>query len=176
VEYSFRNSPNGEVLSILLEEYDFILQKGIEKESIAYANILSVRITRSGKVYKIHICPDGHRPIVISSLSFENGKTVDQFREYALLVRVLHHHLRDKSKAVFSCGGNSEKLWQWIGLSAAFSFVISVIADYWGISLVNPYLQALILTALCGIVVIALNARNLPRNYTPTDIPLQFLP
>ncbi|CAN5533082.1 hypothetical protein BH10BAC4_BH10BAC4_00490 [soil metagenome] len=176
MEYSFRNSPNDEVLSILLEEYDFILQKGSEKESIAYANIVSVRITRSGKVFKIHICSDGHRPIVISSRSFDNGKPVDKFREYALLVRVLHHHLKDKSKAVFSCGGDSDKFWQWIGLSAAFSFIISVIAEYWGLSLVNPYLQAFVLSALGVIVVIALNARNLPRNYSPTHIPLQFLP
>ncbi|MEJ0054225.1 MAG: hypothetical protein WDN75_00395 [Bacteroidota bacterium] len=178
VEYSFRNSANGETTSIVLRDYDFTFRKGKEVEVISYANIVAVRISRtSGKNFRMYLYPDDHSPLVIPAVSFsENGKPMDQSREYAMLVRVLHHHLKDKSKAVFSSGGNSDKIWQWAAVSAVFSFIISIIADYLGFGLMNVYIQASVLTLMAVTVVVALNARNLPKTYQPTDIPLQFLP
>jgi hypothetical protein len=177
VEYSFRDSANGETISIVLRDYDFTFRRGKEAEAISYVNIFAVRISKiSGKNFRIHLYPDGHNPLVIPSFSFADGKQIDQSREYAMLVRVLHHHLKDKSKAVFSCGGNGDKIWQWAVISAIFSFAISIIADYLGFGLVNVYVQAFVLTLLAIIMIIALNAGNMPKTYQPTDIPLQFLP
>jgi hypothetical protein len=177
VEYTFRNSPNDEPASVILRDYDFTFRRGKDVEVISYANIFAVRISKAaGKTFKMHLYPDDHSPVVISSFSFENGSQVDQSREYNMLVRVLHHHLKDKSKAVFSCGGNSDKIWQWAAISAVFSFVISIVADYLGFGLMNPYIQAAILFLMAIIMVVVLNARNLPKTYQPTDIPLQFLP
>ncbi len=178
MEYSFRNSANGKPQMLVLGDYGFTLHNETTEEAIPYANIVAVRISRSiGKSFRVHLYPDDRRPVVIPSQSFsENGKTVDQSREYSMLVRVLHHHLKDKSKASFSCGGNSDKIWQWVGISAIISFVLSIIAEYLGVGLINPYVQALILAVLSAIIVIVFNARNLPKTYEPTEIPLQFLP
>ena len=177
MEYSFRNSASGETISIVLRDFDFTFRRGKGAEVISYVNIFAVRISKiSSKNFRIHLYPDDHDPIVIPSFSFSDGKQISQSREYAMLVRVLHHHLKDKSRAVFSCGGNGDKIWQWAVVSAIFSFAISIIADYLGFSLMNVYVQSAILTLLAIIMVFALNAGNMPKTYQPTDIPLQFLP
>ncbi|NOT75577.1 MAG: hypothetical protein HOP08_11655 [Cyclobacteriaceae bacterium] len=178
MEYSCKNSPKDEQMALVLGDYSLIFRKGETEEVIAYANILSLRINKlSGKVYRMHLYPDGHRPIIISNQCFDkSGKLVDQSREYSLLVRVLHHHLKDKSKSVFSCGGNSEKIWQLIGISTIFFFLGSLLANYWSISLFNPYIQGSVLSGVAAAIIITLNARNLPKTYQPTEVPIQFLP
>ncbi len=178
MEYTFRNSPGGEATTIKLSDYDLSLQKGGSEELIPYASIVSVRIFKvSAHSYKIYIYPDDHKPIVIRSMSHDkDGKDIDQSREYALLVRVLHHHLKDKSTAVFSCGGNSEVIWLWTAISIIVSFGVSVVAEYFDFEVLNLYAETCILSFFAIVVVLAINARNFPKTYEPSEIPLQFLP
>jgi hypothetical protein len=178
LEYTFRNSAREELTTILLEEYSFILHKGRTKEVISYASIVAVRICKSAnRRFKIWLTPDGHSPLVISSQSYtENGDLVDQWQGYSLFVRVLHHHLKDKSPAVFSSGGNMDRLGQWALFCAIGSFMISITADYVGFGLMNPYIQAVILAVLACMVLWIISANRVPKTYNPTEIPLQYLP
>ncbi|CAN5205558.1 hypothetical protein BH09BAC3_BH09BAC3_03480 [soil metagenome] len=178
MEYSFRNSAREELTVVTLADYYFTIKKGQSEENISYASILSVRIARSSSsAYRMYIQPDNHKPVVINSISYDkNGKDTDQSREYGLLVRVLHHHLKDKSSAVFSTGGSSEKIWFLAAISVIMSFAICVAADFLGFTVLNAYADSFILSITAIAVVLALNARNLPKTYEPVEIPLQFLP
>ena len=165
-------------MTLRLGDYGFILRKDGKEEVFSYASVLSVRITKSNNhVYTLYICADDHKPIVITSRSCdENGALIDQLAAYSLFVRVLHHHLKEKSRAVFTAGNSPDRIWQWAGISAFVSFIISIAASYGGFSLVNPYMLALILTTLMVVTIFLLSANKLPKTYKPTEIPLQFLP
>ncbi|HWA35063.1 MAG TPA: hypothetical protein VG737_13070 [Cyclobacteriaceae bacterium] len=178
VNYTFRKSPKSAEVSITLDDYGFLLREGDHQEKISYANIVAVRICRQpNHIYRVYLYPDESRAITISSLSWDSdGKQRDQSREYTLFVRVLHHHLKDKSPAVFTSGGNASKIWKLAGILAFLCFLASVIIDYLGFGLFNPYTQALVLALVCFLIVILSSIRNFPKTYTPTDIPLQFLP
>ena len=126
-------------------------------------------------VYKVHLYPDGHRPIVVTSQSIAPGKE-EKSREYALFVRILHHHLKEKSQAVFTSGCNLHHIWQWAGVAGAVTLIISLGAEYGGINLMNAYALALIATALTSMTLFVFKVNNLPKTYAPTNIPLQYLP
>ncbi len=178
MKYAFRNSAKGEEVSVTLDDYGFTLREGSHEEKISYANIVAVRISKQpNHSYRVSLYPDASRTIVISSVSWgSDGKQLDQSREYTLFVRVLHHHLKDKSPAVFTSGGNASRIWKLAGISALLCFLVSVIIDYLGLGLINPYTQALILTGISFLIVVLFSIRNFPKTYRPTDIPLQFLP
>ena len=178
MEYTFRSSVHEAETTVVLDDYTLRCRKGENEEVISYASITSVRINRLSKhVFKIHLSADGHRSIAISSQSLtENGKLVDHSTGYALFVRVLHRYLKDKSQAVFRSGGNTDRIWQWLALSAVFSFCLSMTADYLGFSFMNSYIQALIFAALTAVMITVFSTRKLPKSYDPSDIPIQFLP
>lgn len=178
MKYSFRNSAKGSEISITLDDYGFTLRANGKEEKISYANIVAVRISKvQNHVFRMFLHPDASRTIAISSLSWSaDGIPKDQSREYALFVRVLHHHLKDKSPAVFTSGGDAGKIWKLVGISAFLSLSISLLIDYLGFGIMNPYTQALILGVVSTAISIGLSVRNFPKAYTPGDIPLQFLP
>jgi hypothetical protein len=165
------------MVMVHLDDYRLILRKGSAEEIIPYASIVTVRVSRSKDCYFTYIYPDARKPIVILSKSVsEAGIITDQAGGYSLLVRVLHHHLKEKSEAVFRSGNDPEWLWLWVGVAAIFSFTVSIILHFFGFGLLHPYLQALLVSMLAAVIVIFLSVRKLPRNYHPGNIPLQFLP
>jgi hypothetical protein len=178
LKYAYRNSAKGNEISIALDDYGFTLCHHGHEQVISYASIVAVRIARlANNDYRLFLYPDDSPTVTISSLSRAlDGQQIDQSREYTLFVRVLHHHLKDKSSAVFTSGGNAAKVWTIAAISAVSSLLLSVIADYLGFELWNPYLQAAVIASCAFFVAFAFSIRNLPKNYTPTDIPLQFLP
>jgi hypothetical protein len=127
-------------------------------------------------VYHVYLQADGYRPIEITSKGISADSSEDKSREYALFVRVLHHHLKEKSQAAFRSGGNFTHFWQWVAAIAVLSLVVSMSAEYAGISLMNAYIQALIIASFTIIVLFVLKGNKLPKAYSPTNIPLQYLP
>jgi hypothetical protein len=178
VQYSFRKNAGDPETSLLLDDYAITRSIGGAAEVISYASITSVRICRPlPHVYRVHLLADGHKPIVFSSHSVDqDGQPIDQSSGYALFVRVLHHHLKEKSNAVFTSGGNIDRVWQGALISAVLSFLISIIGGYFGYDIMNAYIQALVFAVLAAIMIIAFGVKKLPRHYNPGDIPLRFLP
>lgn len=177
MEYSFKASKNSETTTVTLDDYRLIVRKGPTEEIIPYASIIAVRINSSGSRFNTHIYPDAHSPVLILSKSVsENGAIVNQSGGYSLLVRVLHHHLERKSKAVFRTGTDLRRLWFWALTIMFVSYLLSITLHYFGFGMLNPYWQTLLLSTIATAVVVAPSAHKLPRNYDPGNIPIQFLP
>lgn len=130
VEYTFRPSLNDMPTTICLAEYNLTVKQGKQETVIPYAVINEVVLNKnSGKLFRARLLPDGGKPIVITNTYQTSAREVeDRSRAYATFVRVLHFHLKDKSKAKYSA------------------------------------------------IITALGLFRLPKQYMPTEIPLEFLP
>jgi len=104
VEYTFRPSLDEVPTTICLAEYNLTVKKGKQETVIPYAVITDVTIKRSsGKQFETRLLPVGGKPIIITNTYQTSSRDVeDRSRAYSTFVRVLHFHLKDKSKAKFS--------------------------------------------------------------------------
>jgi hypothetical protein len=178
VEYTFRNSVKEEAQTITLSDYSLGIRCGQENRTIPYANITSVRLCKvSSSVYKMILHEEDHKPLIITNrYVVKNNHIEDQSRLYATFVRVLHFHLKDKSKAEYSSGCNMETVWRWGIAAVFFSFALSFAAEFLGFRIMDAYLEATILTSVFAIAIFLFHAGRLPRAYTSTEIPLDLLP
>jgi len=177
MEYTFRNSAREEACTVSLSEFSLTLKQGKELRVVPYANIVEVQIERKGsRLFRIRLYPDSGRPIEISNRLYKGSAEADHSRTYATFVRVLHFHLKDKSNAGFISGKRSAQLGLEAMLVITFSFSISFVADYLGLSFINPFMQGAILSLCAGAFVLVANFNHWPRPYAPTNIPLDFLP
>jgi hypothetical protein len=114
---------------------------------------------------------------VISNTYFHsNGEVEDKSASYAMFVRVLHFHLRQKSKAQFKCVRNFRVPdWQKL-LLVVVLFGISYVLDYMGYKLFHPAVHGIALSGI-ALVIVALSERNRGiENSMRGDIPTDFLP
>ena len=104
MEYTFRPSLDDMPTTICLAEYNLTIKKGKQETVIPYAVINEVVLNKAPrKQFRTRLLPDGGKPIVITNTYQTSAKEVeDRSRAYATFVRVLHFHLKDKSKARFS--------------------------------------------------------------------------
>jgi hypothetical protein len=119
---------------------------------------------------------NGQSYVISNKLYNPDKKREDQSRAYSTFVRVLHFHLKDKSKAIFTSGNQPGKTAVQVVFSLILSFAISFATEFMGISLVNPFIQAAMIMAMMGIIILALNIGRWPKHYSPTEIPLELLP
>jgi hypothetical protein len=100
--------------TILLAEYNLTIKKGKQETVIPYAVINEVVLNRyMGRQFRTRLLPDGGKPIVITNTYQTSSKDIeDRSRAYATFVRVLHFHLKDKSKARFSAVVTALKLFR----------------------------------------------------------------
>jgi ribose/xylose/arabinose/galactoside ABC-type transport system permease subunit len=178
VEYSFNLSGTATPASIRLDEYSFVYRRGLEEEVISYAGIVAVRINKSlDKTYRLHLYPDGRDPIMVTSHSSAvSPGTPDESREYALFVRVLHHHLKEKSHATFCVGSSNMRFRILLAVLSLGLFGAWAAAANGGIIVSISYLQAIIFTLVSGALFFVLGLKRLSKTYSPTDIPIQYLP
>jgi hypothetical protein len=178
VEYTFKNSLSEKAFTIILNQESIIMQSAGKEESIPYEHVTSVKLCRtSDSGFRIKMTFHNHDPIVISNRYYlPSGESEDRSRQYGPFVRILHFHLKSKSAPVYSSGNSFRLLVIWGVLSAFFSFLISFISEYLGLSLIDPFLQALFMTAILLLAIFVKNRSKLPKEYSPEDIPLQFLP
>lgn len=171
VEYTFKNSVSGEPTTVVLSEYSLSLLTEGKETLIPYANILSVRLARSGNKFYMAIKPSDHPEIQISHVSVTN---VEEGSQYTTFVRVLHYHLREKSMAYYVCGNNLQRILFISCASVLIAFGLSHSIS--SLSFYHSNLVALGLSFL-GITVIAIvNWGYFPNIYKPENIPAQFLP
>jgi hypothetical protein len=140
--------------------------------------VVEVKLIReSDKKFKTILVLDNGHTYTIANYSFTPEKKIEDLsRAYTTFIRVLHFHLKDKSKTTFTSGNPARKTWNRVTLSIIVSFFISFTAEFFGVSLVHPLIQATVLIIMMGIVILALNMARWPRHYHPNDIPLDFLP
>jgi hypothetical protein len=177
VEYTYKNSVGEKPITVVLNDYAIQWQSGGAEKLIPYANILSVRLTRSGKKFLTIIKTVDKAEVQISNLFyFSNNQSEDRSRQYATFVRVLHYHLKDKSIAYYVCGNNLKTLLIAACIFVVASFGVSYILEKYNANPWNSNITALSLS-IAGILAIVLyNWGLFPNVYKPTEIPQQFLP
>jgi hypothetical protein len=178
MEYTYRSSFRNEACTLILSESSIIVRSGKREYTIPYAAIRAVQIDKGREdVYKTHLFSEDNKTLVISNRIYNSHKNdEDQSRAYATFVRVLHFHLKDKSKAEFATGVRSTVIGATIAIAMLLSFSLSFVLSYMGIRPIDPFLGGLILAAFSGAAILASHASHWPRQYLPTDIPLDFLP
>jgi hypothetical protein len=178
VEYTFQNTSSEETCSAFLNEYSITFRSVREEHSIPYSMIVEVKLLKiSDDHFKtLLFLNDGHSYVLSNRFYTSDKKMEDRSRLYSTFIRVLHFHLKSKSRAVFTSGNAPGKTRSLVIASVLVSFMISFTAEFFGISLANPLIQAAVLIAMAGIVILAMNMSRWPRHYEPGDIPLEFLP
>lgn len=177
MEYSFTNI-SGTKYAIVLEEYGFTIREMDRQRNISYASVVELRMCKgSGGEFRLIILTDNDGAVGVSSVSHTGpNERTDQSKGYTLFVRVLHHHLKEKGHTVFTCGGTKDRLWKGLGTVMVVSLILSIGLNFWGFSLVNPYLQAVFLAPPLFGIALMIRVVEFPKNYDPADIPIQFLP
>jgi hypothetical protein len=104
MEYTYRPSLKEMPTTICLTEHNLTVKQGKQETVIPYAVINEVVLKRvSGRLFRTRLLPDAGKPIVITNTYHASSTNVeDRSRAYSTFVRVLHYHLKDKSKARFS--------------------------------------------------------------------------
>jgi hypothetical protein len=178
VEYTFKNSQSEKVQTITLKQYHLVVQSAGTEEVIPYANITAVRLSKvNNNIFKTTVSSEQHIPIIITNKYYlGNGEYEDRSRQYASFIRVLHYHLKEKGSPVYTSGFSFNLLTAWLLISAFAAFFVSFISEYLGISIINPFIQGLVLTLMIVVVIVLTFRSRLPKTYSPAEIPFQFLP
>ncbi|MBX2899621.1 MAG: hypothetical protein KF775_08220 [Cyclobacteriaceae bacterium] len=175
--YTFKNSANEKPCTVLLSDYNLMIQTNEAERSIPYANVTSVRLSRTRNKFLITIQPDGQLPVTVSNQYYLSGRTYeDRSRQYTTFVRILHYHLKEKSTAEYECGSKLNALVTWGCVLVLLSFGVALVLEYLRLSPLN-FIGLAILVSMGALGLLVLfNWGRFPNIYKPDQIPLQFLP
>lgn len=177
MEYTFRNSFKEDTHTVLLTEEHLIIRTSKRELGIPYSDLVDVHIDRSTAVYRVVLATEDGDQLVVSNRFFHSEIDFeDKSREYSLFVRTLHYHLRTNEHVAFTSGKMPAKIGRALSMSIIISFAISFLGNYFGIQLMDPFIEGICLAGLAVVAILAINLRQWPRHYSPTDIPLDFLP
>jgi hypothetical protein len=173
--YTFKNSPSEKSTTVVLSEYSFSLHSGGNEVLMLYANILLVRLKKSGKKFFTIIKPIDKPEIWISNVfAHSSNESEDCSPQYNAFVRTLHFHLKEKSMAYYVCGNNLQNI-----LLSACALVILAFGISYSLEsslAYNSNSLALGLSFISITSVAIVNWRHFPNVYKPDHIPLQYLP
>jgi hypothetical protein len=177
MEYICKNSRKEKPVSYQLSDLMMRVKRASREDIVHYSVVKSVWISKGLGVYSVVITTlDDHQYTIGNRFIHDNGSVDDKSNAYALFVRVLHMHLREKSKANFTCVKKfqfpdwQKFLWVPVAFGIAYGF------DYLGFSLFHWALQGIALTAI-GLLLILVSEKNQAiEKSTSGDIPIEFLP
>ena len=176
MEYIFRNGPNGKPQKLLLNEYDIIVEQQGSALTIPYASITEVRLSRKRDLFAAQIFALNDKKISITNKSFQLNQWVDQSRAYHTFMRVLHMHLSSKSSAVFYSGSRIGEYTLKCLILFTITALLYVGEEYFDLIPMSSSLLAFVFGILGGVMVLSPLIHHWPKNYSPTDIPLDLLP
>jgi hypothetical protein len=164
-------------VTVALSEYSLSYESDGKETLIPYANILSVRLKRSGKKFVAIIKPADQPEIRISN-QYVSANNTTEYRspQYITFVRVLHFHLREKSMAYYVCGNNLQNILLAACALVIVAFGLSYTMESFQLNPFNSNITALILSFLSITLIAVVNWGHLPNVYKPENIPSQFLP
>lgn len=177
MEYTFKNTARDQAHTILLNDYNMTIRSGQVEAIIPYANITNMRLCKvSDDHFRMIVSYNDKALIITNQFVADSGGTENQSRLYATFVRVLHFHLKDKSTAHYKTGCSREKLWRLAMGATLASFILCFVADYLGFNIINPYLDASILSVCFIGLLFVMQLGSLPKDYSATNIPFELLP
>lgn len=176
MEYSFSTDLETPPYVLTLTDTSLVIVQGKRKRELPYQDIQYVYIEKKKEACKIHIEGKGVLSLTIPNHSLtEDGSLQDKSNAYTLFVRVLHNHLRSKSKAEFFIN-NGYKQTNLFALSIlVLACLIVSTLHYLDWSFDFFTLTLIIIGTITPILVLVWLSR-FPKPYKPADIPLDFLP
>jgi hypothetical protein len=161
----------------MLSDLTMRVRGHIKDEVVHYSGVKSVWINKELGVYSVTITTMEDSQYVISNrFVHDDGRVEDKSNAYALFVRVLHMHLRQKSKAKFTCVKKFHLPdWQkfaWLPVAFGIAFLF----DRLGFTLFHWTLQGVALAGI-GLLLIIISEKNRAIEKTTSgEIPIEFLP
>ncbi|MEM1406946.1 MAG: hypothetical protein AAGG59_09245 [Bacteroidota bacterium] len=181
MDYSFRPSATESERKILLTSNAFHLYLDGAKYSTPYEKVVGVWLsTPSGflaaNTYACTLNIEDAKPIYISNKNYDDaGKPIVQANHYNSFIRVLHVHLREKSKAHYYFGVKPVNYA--MKLIVLLAVVMACITSYFAFNLNG------LLVLPVGVVLLAsayallrFGIKSFPKLYDPDQIPLRLLP
>lgn len=147
-------------------------------ETIHYSSIQWVHVNkRSDGFYSIDLRTIDKSSYTISNRYFDpTGDIEDKSASYAMFVRVLHMHLRQKSEAKIMCMKNAYiPDWQKL-LLVGILFGISYLLDFLGFKLFHPAIHGVALSGIALLLVAVSEKNRMVEDYLLGEIPHEFLP
>jgi hypothetical protein len=178
MEYNCRNSRNDKPKSIFLGDLTMRIHSPGKDEIVHYSSVQSVHILKgSDGFYAIELKTIDKNIYTLSNRYFHpSGEIEDKSASYSLFVRVLHMHLREKSKAQFKCVKNIHvPEWQKL-LLVVVLFAICYLLDYLGYKLFHPAVHGIALSGIALLLVTISEKNRSFENFMRGDIPPDFLP
>ena len=153
------------------------VRSGQVEAVVPYANITNVRLCKaSEEIFRMIISYNDKTLTVSNQFIADNGGVENKARLYATFVRVLHFHLKDKSAALYKSGCSREKLWRSGIAASAVSFILCFVSDFLGFSIINPYVDAFVLSVIFIAALLLMQVGRLPKDYSAANIPFELLP
>jgi hypothetical protein len=177
MEYLCKNSKKERATSFMLSDLAMQVRGHSKDEVVHYSGVKSVWINKESGVYSVTITTmEGNQYVISNQFVHDNGRVENKSNAYTLFVRVLHRHLREKSKARFTCVKKYHLPdWQkflWVPLAFGIAFLL----DRLGYTLFHWALQGVALAAI-GLLIIIISEKNRAvEKSTSGEIPVEFLP
>jgi len=176
VEYFFQNSILDSMTTITLRHYAMSIRKGLSEELVFYSSIAKVRLSWLSKdVFRISLYTDEGVTIMITNKVYVAEQARYQLNAYTVFVKALHYHLKHKSCAIFLIRHSINKALPVYVLPFFFLIIPSFCLYYFGLTLLNPYFQIVLLVLVFAITIDWINKRTVTK-YDPANIPMHFLP
>lgn len=176
MQYTFRNKRGQESSIISLLDTRLVFTCGNASRTIPYANIARVQMERlANRFYSIELFIDQEQSVLITNRQYASttGALEFQSQSYSTFVRVLHFHLKDKSKATFVTKTGKSLLWTECVAAAALSFGMAYLADQSGWNFELAIGGGSLLAIASGALILLHHRKKV---YSPLDIPLELLP
>jgi len=181
MDYTFKiNEEDKERRLILKDEFMIYAIDGSVYE-IPYNRISAVWLNKPGGIctpnhYSCTLNIDDDKPVFISSRNWgENGREIIQQNHYNSFIRVLHLHLKEKSKAQYGFGVKPKPYFMRVG---AIVTILSLSVLFAIIFNLNNVLIAIPAVISVSVLTCGLNfcLKNFPSTYKPDCIPFALLP
>jgi hypothetical protein len=177
MEYTFKNSRKERPVRVFLGDMSMRIVYAVREDVIHYSGIQSVWVNKSAGSFSVTLTTiDNSQHIISNKFINDTGQAEDKSHAYALFVRVLHLHLKQKSKARVTCVKKFHlPEWQkllWVPLAFAIAFMFDVL----GYKLFHWAIQGAALAA-SGLILIIVSERNRAIEKSTTgEIPIEYLP
>ena len=178
MEYTSKNSKNEEPIQIYLRDLSMQVKSLGRDLIVFYSSVETVNlIKRPGGVFSLRFTTIENKSFTISNKYVHpSGHIEDKSPAYSMFVRVLHMHLKEKSKARLSC----RKVfhipdWQKLAIILLL-FGISYLLDYMGVKLFHPAIHGAALSAIALLIITVSEKNKAFENSSCKEIPREFLP
>jgi hypothetical protein len=178
MEYHCKNAKNESPVAVQLGIFSLTLTCEGQSEEIRYSEIVSVEVVKlSGSCYLLNIkTQSGDSLTITNRYHHADGTIEDKSASYCLFVRVLHMHMRDKSKASFKCVKCHRLLVPQKIMIAAALFAVPFFAAFFGVTWLHLTWTGLLLAGATLVTIAISEKSRTVKNYPPKEIPLEFLP